>query len=85
MYKRQGEASDSLPDATFSFPGLGVEGPANTAFALFSFPDVAAYEKYRKDVSEDPACLAATARFNETKCFVSYERSFRKPIFGASS
>jgi hypothetical protein len=75
------EAGDSLPDATFSFPGLGTEGPDNISVALFSFPNVEAYESYRKDVSEDDRCKAATARFNETKCFSSYERSFLIPIF----
>jgi hypothetical protein len=29
---------EDLPDATFSFPGLGTEGPQNIAVALFSFP-----------------------------------------------
>jgi hypothetical protein len=30
---------------------------------------------------EDEGCKAATARFNETKCFSGYERSFLVPIF----
>ena len=76
-----GDDSDPLPHATFSFPGLGKEGPANVAFALFSFPSVEVYETYRRDVSNDEACKAATARFNETKCFSSYERNFLRPIF----
>jgi hypothetical protein len=72
--------SDELPDAKFSFPGLGKEGPKNIGVALFSFPDVDAYEKYRKEVSFDSGCEAATARFHETKCFTGYERNFLKPI-----
>jgi len=75
-----GEASDNLPAASFSFPGLGAEGPANVAVALFSFPDVQTYEAYRRNVAEDSACKAATARFNASKCFVSYERTFLKPV-----
>jgi len=75
------EAGDILPDATFSFPGLGSEGPGNIAVSLFSFPSVEAYESYRKEVAGDDACKATTARFNETKCFLSYERNFLKPIF----
>src|SRR5690242_21288614 len=76
-----GEESDELPDASFSFPGLGREGPSNIAIALFSFPDVEAYKHYRRDVAEDEGCKVATARFNETKCFTGYERTFLVPMF----
>lgn len=55
-----------FPEAKFSFPGLGVEGPLNGGVALFSFPSVDAYETYRKDVVHDPECQRMTARFNET-------------------
>ena len=75
------EDNDSLPDPAFSFPGLGTAAPADVAFALFSFPTVEAYDHYRAAVAEDEGCKAATARFNETKCFLSYERNFLKPIF----
>src|SRR5262245_2002579 len=74
-----GDAGD-LPRATFSFPGLGADGPANAAVALFSFSSVEAYEAYRKDVCDDPACLAATARLGETNCILSYERNFLVPV-----
>jgi hypothetical protein len=76
-----GEATDEFPDARFSFPGLGQEGSPDTAVALFTFPSVEAYERYRRDVSEDERCKAATRRFNESPCFLSYERNFLKPIF----
>lgn len=72
---------DNLPNAAFSFPGLGTEGPPNIAVALFSFSSIDAYDKYRIAVSHDEDCEAATARFNETKCFSSYERTFLVPIF----
>ncbi len=73
--------SDSLPDPAFSFPGLGVAAPSDVAFALFSFPDVEAYDQYRAAVAEDEGCKAATAMFNETPCFSGYERAFLTPIF----
>jgi len=73
--------ADDVPDPAFSFPGLGTAGPPNIAIALFSFPSVEAYDRYRRDVAEDDACKAATARFNETRCFSGYERTFLKPIF----
>ncbi len=76
-----GTAADDLPEATFSFPGLGREGPPHIGVALFSFPDRAAYERYRRDVAEDEGCKKATARFEETRCFSAYERSFLVPIF----
>jgi hypothetical protein len=76
-----GAAEDNLPSAAFSFPGVGAEGPPNIAVALFSFPSIEAYDHYRLAVSHDEACKAATARFNETKCFSSYERTFLVPMF----
>ena len=76
-----GEAGDVLPDAGFSFPGIGREGPPHIGVALFSFPNVEAYERYKREVAEDEGCKTATARFNETKCFSAYERSFLVPIF----
>lgn len=35
---------ETPPQATFSFPGVGEAGPANIAVALFSFPNLEAYE-----------------------------------------
>lgn len=75
------ECGDVLPDANFSFSGLGRDGPPNIGVALFSFPSLEAYERYRRDVAQDDGCKAATARFNETQCFSGYERTFLVPIF----
>jgi hypothetical protein len=75
-----GAVGDKLPSAAFSFPGLGTEGPPNIAVALFSFPSIEAYDQYRLVVSDDEGCKAATARFDETKCFASYERTFLVPL-----
>jgi hypothetical protein len=76
-----GTDGNNLPGAAFSFPGLGTEGPPNIGIALFSFPSIEAYEQYRAAVANDEDCRAATVRFNETKCFSSYERTFLVPIF----
>jgi NIPSNAP protein len=75
-----GDEEDALPNPAFSFPGLGSEGPSNTAIALFSFPNVDAYDKYRRDVAKDEDCVAVTARFHESKCFKRYERTFLVPV-----
>ena len=80
-YFLPGKEGVDLPDATFSFPGLGAKGPPNIAVALFSFPSIEAYEKYRQDVSKDEACKVATNLLNGTKCFSSYERTFLAPMF----
>lgn len=71
---------ESPPAAAFSFAGIGQPGPANIGIALFSFPNLEAYEKYRHDVAGDPECHAATRHFEETRCFTKYERSFIKPV-----
>lgn len=75
-YFLPGEEGDALPEPAFSFSGLGTVGPSNIAAALFSFPNVEAYDRYRAAVAEDEDCKIATTRFNETKSFSSYERTF---------
>ncbi len=57
------------------------EGANNVALALFSFPSLAAYEDYRKRMAADPECQAAFALAQKTKCILSYERSFMRPVF----
>jgi len=65
----------------FSFPGLGSEGPGDIAVAMFSFPDWDAYEYYRREAGNHEECKSATRIVEGTKCFTSYERSFKSPIF----
>jgi len=57
------------------------EGANNIAIALFTFESLAQYEKYRKDSLTDIECQKAYDYANSTKCIISYERSFMKPIF----
>lgn len=54
------------------------EGANNIALALFSFPSLAAYEAYREKMAD---CQAAFGYAEETRCIVSYERSFMRPVF----
>ncbi|WP_028217476.1 NIPSNAP family protein [Paraburkholderia oxyphila] len=61
---------------------LPSEGANNIALALFSFPSLTAYESYRTQSQSDPACQAAFQYANDTRCIVSYERSFMRPVFG---
>ena len=71
---------NEAPAASLSFPGIGEEGPADIAIALFSFPSVDAYDSYRREVSNDPECHAITAHYERTKCFTKYERTFVRPV-----
>ena len=57
------------------------EGASDIALALFSFPSLAEYETYRKKAFDDEECINAFKYAEETRCIVSYERSFMKPIF----
>lgn len=68
------------PAAAFSFPGIGEDGAANIAIALFSFPSLEAYEAYRRDVALDPECEEITKLRDESQCFIKYERTFIRPI-----
>ena len=64
----------------FSFPEIGGPGPGNIAVALFSFPGVTEYERYRQKAAEDAECQAATEYFKKTNCFLKYERSFMRRV-----
>jgi hypothetical protein len=56
------------------------EGANNIAVALFSFPSLAGYEEYRIKMAKDPDCKAAFDHAEKTRCIISYERSFMKPV-----
>ncbi|MFY7942062.1 MAG: NIPSNAP family protein [Burkholderiaceae bacterium] len=60
---------------------LPSEGANNVALAMFSFESMAAYETYRLASMQDAQCLAAFQYANDTRCIVSYERSFFRPVF----
>jgi hypothetical protein len=57
------------------------EGANNIAYALFTFESLAAYELYRKLILTDDECKAMFKLANDTKCILSYERTFLRPIF----
>jgi hypothetical protein len=60
---------------------LPAEGADNVAYALFSFPSLHAYERYRSLFASDPEFIAANAYNYETGCVVSHERTFLRPVF----
>lgn len=57
------------------------EGANNVALALFSFESLATYETYRTESMKDPACIEAYEYAKKTRCIVSYERNFMRPLF----
>jgi hypothetical protein len=60
---------------------LPSEGASNIALCSFSFPSLAAYEEFRARCFTDPECQAAFQYAQETRCFLSYERTFFRPLF----
>ena len=56
------------------------EGANNIGVALFSFSTLAEYEVYRAKILKDPDCLKAFDHAKETRCIISFERSFMKPV-----
>jgi hypothetical protein len=60
---------------------LPAEGASDEAFALFTFPSLAEYERYRARFDSDPDFLEANRIRDETRCVVRYERTFLRPVF----
>jgi hypothetical protein len=60
---------------------LPSEGANNVDLAMFTFPSLAEYEGYRNKSFQDFDCKAAFESARKTKCIVSYERSFFRPVF----
>ncbi|HJV49759.1 MAG TPA: NIPSNAP family protein [Geothrix sp.] len=61
---------------------LPSEGANNIALCSYSFPSLAAYEVFRQKAAVDPECQAAFKFAEETRCFLSYERTFFRPLVG---
>ena len=57
------------------------EGANNIAYAMFSFVSLAEYENYRKLIMTDKECIETFKIAEDTKCILSYERSFLPPVF----
>lgn len=60
---------------------LPSEGDSDEAFALFTFPSLAAYEQYRQAASTDADCISAYEFARSTGCIRRYERRFLSPLF----
>src|SRR5258707_588621 len=60
--------------------GYFIPGDSPPAAALFSFPSIETYERYRRKVKNDPECAAITHHYEPTKCFTKYERVFMRAV-----
>jgi NIPSNAP len=59
---------------------LPSEGSSDRALALFSFPSLAAYERYRSLFDHHPDFIAANLIRDESRCVVRYDRTFMRPL-----
>ncbi|HEX3593071.1 MAG TPA: NIPSNAP family protein [Pseudonocardiaceae bacterium] len=59
---------------------LPSEGASDEALALFSFPSLADYERYRELFGQDPEFVAADRIRDESHCVLRYERTFMRPL-----
>jgi hypothetical protein len=59
---------------------LPSEGASDQALALFSFPSLAEYERYRERFGTDPEFVAADRIRDESGCVVRYDRTFMRPL-----
>jgi len=57
------------------------ESANNIAYALFTFESLASYEKYRQESVDHPECRRAYEFAVDTKCILSYDRRFVRPVF----
>ncbi|WP_243368349.1 NIPSNAP family protein [Microvirga solisilvae] len=56
------------------------EGANNIAICLFSFPSLADYERYRRDVMVEPDYKRADEIAQRSRCIQSYDRTFMRPL-----
>ena len=59
---------------------LPSEGASDRALALFSFPSLAEYERYRSLFGVDPEFIDADRIRDESGCVLRYDRSFMRPL-----
>ena len=59
---------------------LPSEGASDIAYALFSFPSLAEYERYRERFGVDPDFVDADRIRDESGCVRRHERTFLRPL-----
>jgi hypothetical protein len=74
---------DAARRAARGFPPrlfLPSEGASDVAYALFSFPSLADYERYRGRFGLDRDFIEADRIRDESGCVRRYERTFLRPL-----
>ncbi|PPS70180.1 MULTISPECIES: NIPSNAP family protein [Streptomyces] len=56
------------------------EGANDIAYAMFSFPSLAAYERYRSEIREDPEAQQLWELARTTACVRRFQRTFLRPV-----
>ena len=64
---------------------LPSEGASDVPYALFSFPSLADYERYRARFGVDPDFMEADRIRDESGCVRRYERTFLRPLLPETS
>jgi hypothetical protein len=59
---------------------LPAEGASDAALALFSFPSLADYERYRARFGVDPEFVDADRIRDDSGCVLRYDRTFMRPL-----
>lgn len=59
---------------------LPSEGASDRALALFSFPSLSAYEKYRTLFGKEQSFIEADRIRDESGCVIRYDRTFMRPL-----
>ncbi|MYU24113.1 NIPSNAP family protein [Streptomyces sp. SID8352] len=59
---------------------LPAEGASDEALALFSFPSLAEYERYRELFGRDPEFIEADRIRDDSGCVLRHERTFMRPL-----
>lgn len=57
-----------------------IAGPTNWALALINFPNLAAYEKYREALMNDPQAKANVELADESRCILVEDRTILQQI-----
>jgi hypothetical protein len=59
---------------------LPSEGASDKSLALFTFPSLTAYEKYRENFGVDPDFIAADKLRTDSGCVVRWDRTIMRPL-----
>ena len=64
---------------------LPSDGASDIALALFSFPSLAEYERFRGRFAGDPEIIEAQRFLKDTGCVRRVERTFFRPVLTGNS